>query len=352
MRGLAAFSVAMAHSDGAIGNLAELGLGRWHTWEIPGSPGVEFFFVLSGFVMALMHAGEIGPGGKPLTFLWRRACRIYPIYLILFLDPIWRFWGAPVVTVPHILAWLSLLPIRTDNLIVVAWTLRQEVVFYAVLAVCLLPRIGPFVLAAWVGATALWTLTGLHVDVPGLAGVVVNHVLNPFNFEFCAGLLAGAVFRRVRGGVAVGGALAAAGLAVIAWRMSIDGWGLHYGPHYARLVYGAGYAAVLLGLSVLERAGALSFRGWWGRLAVAAGAVSYPLYLCHLLVIDFVADRLVEAGLPGRLGAGGVFAAFVLSSVLVGAALAYLVDRPIQTALRGLGGRFSAGSRSLPAAGV
>src|SRR3954449_2941789 len=140
MRGLAALSVAIAHSDSSIGNDPVLHLPRWHQFEMPGSSGVEFFFVLSGFVMALMHAGEIGPGGRPLVFLWRRACRIYPAYLVVLGIQLWRFWGAPSLTPDAIWSWVALAPTRTDNLIVVAWTLRQEVVFYLLFALCLLPR--------------------------------------------------------------------------------------------------------------------------------------------------------------------------------------------------------------------
>ena len=45
-----------------------------------GYVGVDFFFVLSGFIITYVHFGDIG---KPLTiarYLWRRFSRIYPIY--------------------------------------------------------------------------------------------------------------------------------------------------------------------------------------------------------------------------------------------------------------------------------
>ncbi|MBV8915060.1 MAG: hypothetical protein JOZ05_18720, partial [Acetobacteraceae bacterium] len=193
-------------------------------------------------------------------------------------------------------------------------------------------------------------LLGWQADLPRLMGIVVNHLLSPFNFEFCAGLLAAVLFRRITGGASLALVLVVAGVATIGWRMGLDGWGVDYGPAAARLVYGAGYASVLLGLSMLERSGTVPFRGRWGRFAVAAGAVSYPLYLCHLLVIDALADRLVAAGVAPWLGADAVFALFLSISVLVATGLAYLVDRPIQAVLRAL--RFSAGSRSLPAEGV
>ena len=241
MRGLAALSVAIAHSDSSIGNNAVLHFARWHRFEMPGTPGVEFFFVLSGFVMALMHAGEIGRGGHIGRFLWRRVCRIYPIYLIALGYLAWQFWGAPSVSLHALIAWASLLPIRSDNLIVVAWTLRQEVTFYLVFALCLLPRIG------WVGprrveaGTVGVGLLGWSAAVPGVSGLVTNAVFNPFTFEFFAGLAGGRTLppragetrssvrpRRRRVGAAHRP------------HVAVDGWGEEYGPVHARIVYGAG----------------------------------------------------------------------------------------------------------------
>jgi len=350
LRGLAALSVAIAHSDSSIGNNPALHFGRWHPYEMPGTPGVEFFFVLSGFVMALMHAGEIGRGARVGRFLWRRVCRIYPLYWIMLALMVRQFWGAPAVNAGSLLGWASLLPIRTDNLIVVAWTLRQEVTYYLLFALCLLPVVGWAVLATWVVGLLLWLFAGWAVFVPGVTGIVVSHVMSPFNVEFLAGLSAGALFRRIPGQRGPAACILAAGLIIVAWRMSQDGWGAEYGPDSARLVYGLGYGGVILGLAMLERSGALPFRGRAGRIAAAAGVVSYPLYLSHLLTIDWMAKHLAAAGLAGRLGADACFALFLIASVLVGAALAYGLDRPIQAGLRQLGMRFSADSRPAPAA--
>jgi peptidoglycan/LPS O-acetylase OafA/YrhL len=352
MRGLAALSVAVAHADSSIGNSPALHLARWHQFEMPGSAGVEFFFVLSGFVMALMHAGEIGRGGRPLAFLWRRICRIYPAYLAVLGIQLWRFWGAPSLTADAIVSWVTLAPTRTDNLIVVAWTLRQEAVFYLLFALCLLPRVGRVVLAAWVAATAGWWFLGLGVPVSGVGGVVLLHALSPFDFEFFAGLLAGALFRLLPARAWIGWVAFVAGVGIVAARMSADGWGVDYGPAHARVVYGAGYGGVLLGIAVLERAGTFAFRGWRGRLAEAAGAVSYPLYLIHLLVIGWITDALAAAGLVPSIGADACFVLFLTGSVLVSFPFAYGLDRPVRAALRRVAGRLNAGTKKLSAAGV
>jgi exopolysaccharide production protein ExoZ len=45
-----------------------------------GFAGVDFFFVLSGFIMIHVHAGDIGQPRMLAAYLWKRFSRIYPAY--------------------------------------------------------------------------------------------------------------------------------------------------------------------------------------------------------------------------------------------------------------------------------
>lgn len=48
--------------------------------------GVDFFFILSGFILAHAHAGQIAAGGVPARpFLVRRLAKIYPMHLATLL---------------------------------------------------------------------------------------------------------------------------------------------------------------------------------------------------------------------------------------------------------------------------
>ena len=69
MRGIAALAVALYHWGLATTPLAE-----------PGYLAVDFFFALSGFVIALNYSGRLSDGFAPGQFMALRVIRFFPIY--------------------------------------------------------------------------------------------------------------------------------------------------------------------------------------------------------------------------------------------------------------------------------
>src|SRR5207253_2853094 len=49
-------------------------------FEYFGYAGVDLFFVLSGFVITWVSFGKLGDRSQLLSFAWRRAWRIFPLY--------------------------------------------------------------------------------------------------------------------------------------------------------------------------------------------------------------------------------------------------------------------------------
>ncbi|HEY3706597.1 MAG TPA: acyltransferase [Terracidiphilus sp.] len=162
-RGLAALSVMLLHIENTLGtnkHSATLYPG-YQVLQIfrPGYSGVEFFFVLSGFVIFLAHRQKLGDVNQILPFVIKRLRRIYPI-----------FWATMMVMIPfnylfmhrrfqltRLPAAILILPIPTsfsggpqEAWLPVEWTLRHEILFYLLfLLVIWRPKVGIPVLSAW-----------------------------------------------------------------------------------------------------------------------------------------------------------------------------------------------------------
>lgn len=305
----------------------------------PAPLGVQYFFVLSGFLMASIHHRDFGKCGAAARFWWRRACRIYPAYWLALCIPVFYLYGAMT---PGLTLHLILLdPWSTQDYIPPAWTLRLEVAFYITFGLCLLPYIGRPLLVLWVGLTfwhCCWMLTlPLH---PRWTTPFYNFIQNDLNlffsfmeFYFFAGLGAGFVYARLRPGRRVSIGLMAFSFALLMVALPVEDWGRSYS---AMPLFMAGMGIVLagnlLGLALLERHGVLRL----GNYALMAGAVSYPLYLFHAPVLLVISNSM-KMGLYGTPGLYACLAAVATAILAVAFLVTYLFDRPVQRLLRRVG---------------
>jgi peptidoglycan/LPS O-acetylase OafA/YrhL len=177
LRGLAAFAVFAFHAWQFAGS-APVGagvpvLGPAVEWLLRiGWSGVDVFFTLSAFLLALPYAraATLGSGRPPWrAYLRRRFARIFPSYwaqlaIVLVAAaagaswgstvPAWPGWGAAAA---HVVLWLDAWP-RIDPMLGHWWTLPVEWGFYLVLpllAYALAPRRWPWLLCL-VGLAWAW----------------------------------------------------------------------------------------------------------------------------------------------------------------------------------------------------
>lgn len=309
----------------------------------PAQTGVDLFFVLSGFVMAVTAGGALFAGApRPSVgrFAWRRASRVYPMYWAVSLVLLAAVLAAPGLLHGNgeptsLLASFALLPQRGEPLLLVGWTLVFEVGFYLVFALSLLAgRAGRgaarAVLAGWLAAV----LVGGSL-VPADASPWLQVAANPVNLEFGLGVVAGwlVVSGRATGR---GPLLLGAGLAVlvVAWvDLALQGPGTSTALA-AALVLGTGAALAVAGLAVLEQEG-MRVPALLGRL----GDASYSLYLVHVPVVT-VAAIVLGRVLPRPGGAAGTaLQVLVVAVVFLGCQVAGLlahaaVERPLLSVTR------------------
>ncbi|NJK69480.1 MAG: acyltransferase [Microcoleus sp. SU_5_3] len=193
-RGIAALLVVLFHlNDMSLDRLNKVSL--FNLFEA-GWSGVDYFFVLSGFIMVYVHRSAIGKQNQLKSFLVKRAVRIYPIYWIITLVVLVFFLVIPGFAnnqdlgLAKIIMSLLLLPNPDLPILNVGWTLIYELYFYFLfsIAIWFKPKHSVPILSSWLFVTILHYLK--IVKFPDSA-FLLNLVFGNMNLEFVLGCLAG-----------------------------------------------------------------------------------------------------------------------------------------------------------------
>lgn len=266
--------------------------------------GVDFFFVLSGFIIAYSSNRllETGRGVGDYARAW--LIRIYVPYLPIGVTMLVLYQLLPGVSEADrstsMLTSLTLLPAANPPALSVAWTLVHEMVFYALFSLIFISRrLLWLVLAAWAGLIAYQFTSGQTVDSGW------EYLLSPLNLCFLLGVL---VFYATRRGVASPVALlgGAAGTILVTLEAGRD--------EPDRFLMAFAFAGFIV----------FAMSHWaqhWapGKTMLFIGAASYSIYLIHHPALS-VFVRLARHVLPGLAPAT---AFLLISSLALMAGLAY-----------------------------
>lgn len=188
-RALAALAVVASHAAIAASGFA----GPFHGAGLLeyGWLGVDFFFVLSGFIIFHSTVGRNKTAGHYAAARFRR---VYLPYLPIGIAMALAYSFVPQLSEGHRdWSWLptiTLLPVAAETALSVAWTLKHEILFYAIFAAGYFSgRLG-LVLGVWAVAIVVGTFAGLSDMV----------ALDPINLEFLMGVIAAIIVRGGGGG--------------------------------------------------------------------------------------------------------------------------------------------------------
>jgi exopolysaccharide production protein ExoZ len=336
-RGLAALWVVLFHVDA----LARLKGGSVFAGGVfaTGYLGVDFFFVLSGFIIFWIHGGDIGSPQMARPYFLKRFVRIWPLLAaITTIKLLYAFAGGGGVPPEKlkftvVLSSYLLLPQTVDPVIDAAWTLCYEALFYILfgLAIVLGRNVALAGAALWAG---LCVATAMIAPRPPL---LLAFVFSPLNLEFLLGVLVAYTVAKTRADGAWG-----LGLSGVAFIVLLAGLSNHAeiaasGYLAERVYYGLTFALLVLGMVNLESA---------SRLRVPAplrilGDASYSVYLAHSsfqVFLFVILMRLVAPPLFDNFWAIVIGASSVIGGLLVWRFL----ERPLLE----LGRRHIVGSRA------
>jgi exopolysaccharide production protein ExoZ len=268
-RGIAAVMVVFFH----IARMFDLPFGQ--ITEI-GHVGVDFFFVLSGFIIYFIHAKDVGKPTVLLPFVIKRVVRVFPLFWLVFVVHALLAPFMASVDLPSISSGLSqflLLPIVPDfRLVGVSWTLQFEMLFYAAFATLILHRlVGMLLMAAWLVAAVYWHFI---MDMPANTMLLSSYV-----FQFFIGMLAGYVILTTDRGYGRSAAIiGAAGLCGLFY-IELEGGAL-LSLDVMRICYGMAFGLIVIGLVGIEN----RYAYHTPKLMRTLGSASYAIYLGHIII--------------------------------------------------------------------
>lgn len=324
LRAIAALLVILFHIDTVFGVQLKYSLIR----DIinGGHRGVDLFFVLSGFIIAHVHANDLNRPARLSNYLFNRISRIYPSVWIMSALAILVYGFGPNSTEKmgklaplSIISSFLLLPQQGVPLVNVTWTLTYEIFFYALFAVLIVNfRFGAFLLIVWQSSIILVALLDLKLGFSG-------YFMRILCLDFVIGLICAWLVQRnwvefLPSGIWL--VLLAAGVFCFIIGMHFDAT-----INWATLSCALGSGLIIISLVRLEQMRAFHIPD----LLVVIGGASYAIYLVHFSAIHLISVLLRRLGVPSS---DVFYFIYVTVGVVSGLAFDQLVDKPIQLRLR------------------
>lgn len=240
-----------------------------------GHIGVDFFFVLSGFIIYYVHHTDFGSPAKLKGYFEKRVTRIYPVYWVVLAIaiPFTLLSSAPFPNWEHVVAQTFLFPTEKKNLLIsVAWTLQLEVLFYALFAILIFsPKIG--------GIFALFyfllnIIDNYFIQLAPSTSVLFSSYVIQFFFGCAAGYVV-TQYKKINGPLML---FLGCVLLFVASALELSGLFNGY-TSPARLYYGVIFAIIIASLPYCEK----WIAEWTPEILLRLGRASYSIYLTHII---------------------------------------------------------------------
>lgn len=302
-RGIAALAVVFHHAEIALAN-KNTALPDWLATVFSyGYLGVDFFFVLSGFIIYYVNHDRVERPNFVRSYALSRFLRVFIPYWPVGLAMVAFYLALPQIS-SGVREWnwfstITLLPSSAGPALGPAWTLQHEILFYAFALACFM--MGRFLIPCLIAAA---TIIAYSWFVPG-----GYKALGLVDLEFGFGILIAWCFvndKCRQNALLVGTGLAFCALFFV------------FGTRLTSVIFGLGLACLLLPAVRAEASGRIGI----GPMLSLLGAASYAVYLVHYPLLSVVS----------RLTVGwnnfAAFALMIAASIIIGVIYHKLFELP------------------------
>lgn len=297
--------------------------------------GVDYFFVLSGFLLYQIHRKDWGKPALAAHYAAKRVARIVPLYWVALIATIALSQLSSEPRMPVGLDWFyefALIEPEQKRMIGVAWTLNLDMIYYIVFCFTIL-------LPIWAGRTIMISWVSLIVvsnvmlgKQYGVAGSYALLFISGCFLSYVFSLLRNIQFSRVF--LLVVGAL---GLGVLI--------GMEYYNRlqevfqlYEKMVVSAGFFFMLGALLIWERQRGEGFMS--SRLVVTLADATYSIYLFHIMMGIIMFKVVMVTGLDSFVDKRVLLASMVVLAAIGGVAIHKVIERPLMKAIKPIVDKF------------
>lgn len=293
----------------------------------------DFFFVLSGFIITWVHGKNLGSRVEAGAFLRARFFRLYPLLFILTSIKVviilmlggWR-WKEQALDASTLVSSYLLIPTGQYPVLLAAWTMPYEALFYIVFAITgLLGSTRVLIRTAVAWSLGIMAFHGIFPE--RAEWLPWRFVFSPYHLQIFAGVLTCLYIRQGRGWQRGRALLLVSGCLILAgmWEHQT----LSSLPHLVtRCWWAAAFCGLIAGTALEECRGSLAGRRppqWLSLLARS----SYSIYLVHGPALVIMLDLGSRWHLLDSTNKDAVLLACATLAVSAGILSHFILEKPL-----------------------
>lgn len=294
-----------------------------------GSGRVDFFFVLSGFIIMYAHKNDIGKKGALVDFIRNRCIRIYPFYWIVSAIVILSLLLIPSLrndthNFLYIIKSLLLIPQKTMPLVIVAWTLTHEILFYIIFgSIIFLPKIGFTIMFIWFSGIVVSSIFNLQYNY------LYSFIFNFHNIEFFFGIFIALNCKLYKNNLLTY-AITITGIFTLIFTMIIESYNSEFNNDLMLLCYATSSSIIIFGLVTTDLSRNVKYPEW----LLFLGRSSYSIYLIHFLTLSFFIKILIKFDVARFFSINIIFFILITIATITGIIFHVFIEKPLLKLMR------------------